>query len=149
MLHYLNRLRLCRHRAFASGGDWARSYVASRDSHHDTLKNKYQYLRSLTARALIQIPHRSGQVCFNFGSLASYWPRPWNDFGMPWGREASQMRSGDFQESTRDDPNRLLGVPLGVGSPEGDREPQGDNPGDPKEASRRRGAQVLIYTKKG
>ena len=52
------------------------------------------------------------------------------------------MRSGDFQESTRDDPNRLLGVPLGVGPPEGDREPQGDNPGDPKEASRRRGAQV-------
>jgi hypothetical protein len=27
--HYLNRLRLCRHGAFASGGDRARSYVAS------------------------------------------------------------------------------------------------------------------------
>ena len=24
-------------------------------------------------------------VCFNFGSLASYWPRPWSDFGVPWG----------------------------------------------------------------
>ena len=48
------------------------------------------------------------------------------------------MRSGDFQETTRDDPNRLLGVPLGVGPPEGGRELQGDNPGDPKEASRRR-----------
>ena len=35
------------------------------------------------------------------------------------GREASQMRSGDFRETTRDDPNRLLGVPLGVGPPEG------------------------------
>ena len=58
------------------------------------------------------------------------------------------MRSGDFQETTRDDPNRLLGLPLGVGPPEGGREPQGDNPGDPKEASRSRGAQVLINTKK-
>ena len=72
------------------------------------------------------------------------WPCPWSDFGVPLGgREASQMRSGDFQETTRDDPNRLLGVPLGVGPPEGGREPQGDNPGDPKEASRRRGAQVF------
>ena len=24
-------------------------------------------------------------VCFNFGSLASYWPRPWSDFGVPLG----------------------------------------------------------------
>ena len=53
------------------------------------------------------------------------------------------MRSGDFQETTRDDPNRLLGVPLEIGPPEGGREPQGDDPGDPTEASRRRGAQVF------
>jgi hypothetical protein len=64
-------------------------------------------------------------------------------------RETSQMRSRDFQETTRDDPNRLLGVPLEIGPPERGREPQGDNPGDPKEASRRRGAQVLINTKRG
>ena len=36
-----------------------------------------------------------------------------------------------------------LGLPFGAGPPEGGRGPQGDNPGDPKEASRRRGAQVL------
>ena len=58
------------------------------------------------------------------------------------------MRSGDFQETTRDDPNLLLGVPLGVGPPEGGRELQGDNPGDLKEASRRRVAQVLINAKR-
>ena len=59
------------------------------------------------------------------------------------------MRSEDFQETTRDDPNRLLGVPLwGSGLPRRGREPQGDNPGNPKEASRRRGAQVLINTPK-
>ena len=34
-------------------------------------------------------------------------------------RETYQMRSRDFQETTRDDPNRLLGVPLGVGPPTG------------------------------
>ena len=34
-------------------------------------------------------------------------------------------------------------VPLGTGPPEGGRGPQGDNPGDPKWASRSRGAQVL------
>ena len=78
--------------------------------------------------------------------LAPSLERLWGACG---GREASQMRSGDFQETTRDDPNRLLGVPLGVGPPEKGREPQGDNPGDPKEASRRRGAQVLINTKRG
>ena len=35
------------------------------------------------------------------------------------------------------------GLPFGAGPPEGGRGPQGDNPGDPKGASRRRGAQVL------
>ena len=58
------------------------------------------------------------------------------------------MRSGDFQETTRDDPNRLLGVPLKIGPPERGREPQGDNPGDPKEASRRRSAGFNKYQKR-
>ena len=33
--------------------------------------------------------------------------------GTFWGREASQRGPGDFQETTPDDPNRFLGVPLG------------------------------------
>ena len=67
------------------------------------------------------------------------------------GPEASQRGPGDFQERTPDDPNRFLGVPLGCllgpGS-EGGRGLQGDNPGDPKGASRLRGAQVLEKYKK-
>ena len=39
-------------------------------------------------------------------------------------------------------------VPLGAGPPEGGRGLQGDNPGDPKWASRSRGAQVLKNTQK-
>ena len=37
------------------------------------------------SNSLIQVPLRSGQVCFYFGSLASYRPRPWSDFGVPLG----------------------------------------------------------------
>ncbi len=36
--------------------------------------------------------------------------RLWGAFG---GREASQKGPGNFQETTPDDPNRVLGVPLG------------------------------------
>ncbi len=50
----------------------------------------------------------------------------------------------------RDNPRRpkprpwtAFRVLLGAGPPEGGREPPGDNPGDPKWASRRRGAQVF------
>jgi len=53
--------------------------------------------------------------------LAPSLERLWGACG---GREASQMRSGDFKDTTRDDPNRFLGVPLRVGPPEGGREPQ-------------------------
>jgi len=46
--------------------------------------------------------------------LASYWPRPWNDFGVPLG--ARRLPKGGPEISKRqppDDPNRFLGVPLG------------------------------------
>ena len=50
----------------------------------------------------------------------------------------------------RDNPRRpkpfpwsASGLPLGAGPPEGGRGPQGDNPGDPKGASRCRGAPFL------
>ena len=39
---------------------------------------------------------------------------------MQGGTPPEEMRSDDFQETTRDDPNRLLGVPLwGSGLPRG------------------------------
>ena len=55
-------------------------------------------------------------VCVKFRSLASYWPRPWSDFGVPLGARRLPKggpESGDFQETTPDDPNSFLGVPLG------------------------------------
>ncbi len=73
--------------------------------------------------------------------------RLWGAFG---GREASQMRSGDFQETTRDDPNRLLGVPLGVGPPDwgpgaSRRQPRRPKRGLPPQ----RRAGFIINTKQG
>ncbi len=62
-------------------------------------------------------------VCLNFGSLASSWPRPWRDFRVPLGAGRLPKRSPDFQQTTPDDPNRVLGVPsgclLGPGFPRG------------------------------
>ena len=102
----------------------------------------------LAARDLIQVPLRSGQVCFNFGSLASYWPRPWSDFGVPLG--AGRPPKGGPETSKRQPQTtqtaslECLWGAFGAGPPEGGRELQGDNPGDPKWASRRRGAQFVF-----
>ena len=86
-------------------------------------------------------------VCVNFRSLASYWPRPWSDFGVPWG--ARQLPKGGPETSKRQ-PQTTQTVSLeclwgafGAGPPEGGRGPQGDNLGDPKWASRCRGAQFF------
>ena len=38
-------------------------------------------------------------VCLNFGSLASHWPRPWSDFGVPLG--AGRLPKGGPETSKR------------------------------------------------
>jgi hypothetical protein len=93
-------------------------------------------------------PARFAQIFSQFDLL---WPRSGPVLGPTlaclWGPEASQRGPGDFQETTLRRPKPFpwsaFGLPLGAGPPEGGRGLQGDNPGDPKWASRRRGAQVL------
>ena len=86
-------------------------------------------------------------VCVNFRSLASYWPRPWSDFGVPLGARRLPKRGPETSkrqpQTTQTASVECLCGAFGAGPPEGGREPQGDNPGDPKWASRRRGVQVF------
>ena len=86
-------------------------------------------------------------VCFNFVSLPHIHPSLERLWDACRGRKASKREPGDIPETTPNVPNRLPGVTLGclweAGPPEGGRGPQGDNPGDPKWASRRRGMQFF------
>ena len=92
----------------------------------------------------------------SFVLILDHWPHigpvPGATLGCLWG-------PGGFPKGARrlprDNPRRpkpfpwiASGLLLGAAPPEGGRGPQGDNPGDPKGASRRRGAQVLDKYKK-
>ena len=77
-------------------------------------------------------------VCFNFGSLASYWPCPWSDFGVPLGA-GRPPKCGPETSKRQPQTTQTASLECLWGAFRG---PQGDNPGDPKWASRRRGAQV-------
>ena len=87
----------------------------------------------------------------SFVLILSHWPHigpvPGPTLGCLWG-------PGGFPKGARrlprDNPRRpkpfpwiASGLPLGAGPPEGRRGPQGGNPGDPKGASRCRGAQFF------
>ena len=87
----------------------------------------------------------------SFVLILGHWPHigpvPGATLGCLWG--PGGLPNG-ARRLPRDNPRRpkpppwsASGVPLGAGPPEGGRGPQGDNPGDPKWASRRRGAQVF------
>ncbi len=60
-------------------------------------------------------------VCFNFGSLASYWPRSRNDFGVPLGsgRPPNGGPGAAKRQPRRPKPRPwgACGVPLGAGGP--------------------------------
>ena len=66
-------------------------------------------------------------VCVNFRSLASYWPRPWNDFGVPSGArrppkggpETSKRQPQTTHTASLESLWGAFGVPLGAGPPEG------------------------------
>ena len=87
----------------------------------------------------------------SFVLILGHWPHigpvPGATLGCLWGPGGLPNGARRFP---RDNPRRpkpppwsASGVPLGAGPPEGGRGLQGDNPGDPKWASRRRGAQVF------
>ena len=87
----------------------------------------------------------------SFVLILGHWPHigpvPGATLGLLWG--PGGLPKGALRPP-RDNPRRptprpwsASGVPLGAGPPEGGRGPQGDNPGDPKWASRRRGTQVF------
>ena len=87
----------------------------------------------------------------SFVLILGHWPHigpvPGATLGCLWGPGGLPKGA---RRLPRDNPRRpkpfpwsASGLPLGAGPPEGGRGPQGDNPGDPKWASRRRGAQVF------
>ncbi len=86
----------------------------------------------------------------SFVLMLGHWPHigpvPGATLGCLWGPGGFPKGA---QRIPRDNPRRpkpfpwsASGLPLGAGPPEGGRGLQGDNTGDPKWASRRRGAQV-------
>ena len=87
----------------------------------------------------------------SFVLILGHWPHigpvPGATLGCLWGLgglpKGARRLPRDNPRRPKPRPWSASGVPLGAGPPEGGRGPQGDNPGDPKWASRRRGAQVL------